>query len=95
MADTLPTTPQPDTMNAMVRRTRMRAHSYRSVGVGLFSAWAVTLDRVLSDAAMSIPRFLGVTVCAAAMWFLIGGGSGILWSYLPQSLTRRDRDRAT
>ena len=82
-------------MPAGVRRAKMRAHSCRSIGVGLFSAWAVTVDRVLSGTTMSLPRFLGVAAGAAAAWFLIGGGSGILWSYLPQSPRGRDRDPTT
>ena len=67
---------------------------YRSVGVGLFSAWVVTVDRFLIDARMSVPRFLAVAASAGAIWFVIGGGSGILWSYLPRSLTRGNRDGA-
>ncbi len=79
----------------VARGARMRAHVYRSIGVGLFSAWAVALDRFLADARTSVPRFLAVATCAAVTWFVIGGGSGILWSYLPQSLTRGDRGGAT
>ena len=70
----------------------MRAHMYRSLGVGLFSAWAVTLDRHFADGRMSVPRFLTVPACAAVVWFIAGGGSGILWSYLPQSSSRDHRD---
>ena len=71
-----------DSLNAVARRATVHAHAYRSVGVGLFSAWVVTLDRFLADAPMSLPRFLAVAAGAAVTWFLIGGGSGILWSYL-------------
>ena len=83
-----------DSPALLARRGRMQAHVYRSVGVGLFSAWVVTIDRFLIDTRMSVPRFLAVAASAAAIWFVIGGGSGILWSYLPRSLTRGDRDGA-
>ena len=81
--------------NAVARRARMRAHVYRSVGVGLFSAWVVTIDQLLADTRISLLRFLGVAVCATLTWFVIGGGSGILWSYLPRSLTREHHGDAT
>ena len=84
----------PDNPHAVARSARVYAHAYRSVGVGLFSAWVVTLDRFLADAGMSVPRFLAVAASAAVAWFVIGGGSGILWSYLPQPSPRDHRDDA-
>ena len=71
----------------------LRSHLYRSLGVGIFTAWAVTIDRVLSTQPLSVGRWLATAALAGIVWFLTGGGSGILWQLLPGS-ARRDRDRA-
>ena len=65
------------------RRTKLRAHAARSVSVGLFSAWVVLANGWAGGHGLSVVRFVVVAVCAAAAWFLVGGGSGFLWSYLP------------
>lgn len=61
----------------------MRAHLYRTLGVGVFSGWVVAADRWTSGQEMDAGRFALVAACAAAAWFLVGSGSGVLWSFLP------------
>ena len=78
----------------LARSARLRSHLYRSVGVGIFTAWAVTLDRVLSAQQLSVGRWLATAALAGIVWFLTGGGSGVLWQLLP-GLGRRGRDRAS
>ena len=41
--------------HAVARSARVYGHADRSVGVGLFSAWVVTLDRFLADAGYVSP----------------------------------------
>jgi hypothetical protein len=78
----------------LARNARLRSHLYRSLGVGIFTAWAVTLDRLLSAQPLSVGRWLATAALAGVVWFLTGGGSGVLWQLLPGS-GRGDRDRAT
>jgi hypothetical protein len=59
----------------------------------MFTAWAVTADRVLGGLTMPLARWLVTFAAAGALWFLVGSGSGILWQYLPRP-PARDRDRA-
>jgi hypothetical protein len=74
-------------------RPGLGTHIYRSIGVGIFTAWAVTLDRLLSEQSLSLGRWLATAALAGVVWFLTGGGSGVLWQLLPGS-TREDRDGA-
>ena len=76
------------------RGVRLRSHLYRSLGVGMLAAWAVTVERVVSAQPLSVGRWLVTAVLAGAVWFLTGGGSGIVWPLLPAS-ARGERGSAT
>jgi len=76
--------PSASTDSRAVRRARWRAHVYRSLGVGTFTAWAVTIDRWASGTSISAWHWTLVFALAAAAWFLVGAGSGVLWQYLPR-----------
>jgi hypothetical protein len=64
------------------RRSKLLGHSCRSMSVGAFSAWAVTIDHVVTGTSMSAGRWVLVFALGAVAWFLLGSGSGFLWTYL-------------
>ena len=70
---------------ATARKAKLRVHMWRSFGVGCFTTWAVALDRMLDGLGVGWTRVLVVFLAAMSAWFLIGSGSGLLWSYLPQA----------